>query len=64
MAKEDARKKTITSISFLMRWSKNRRKNSYLDLYSESLPAKECHFIETSMVEIESQVKQMTSVVY
>ena len=47
-----------------MRWSKDGRKNSYLDLYSESLPAKECHFIETSMVEIESQVKQMTLVVY
>lgn len=47
-----------------MRWSKDVKKNSYLDLYSESLPAKECHFIETSMVEIESQIKQMTSVVY
>lgn len=63
MAKEDTIK-TVTSISFLMRWSKDGKKNSYLDLYSESLPAKECHFIETSMVEIESQTRQMTSVVY
>ena len=63
MAKEDTIK-TVTSISFLMRWSNDGKKNSYLDLYYESLPAKECHFIETSMVEIESQTKQMTSVAY